>query len=260
MDPITFALALVLIINLIAFPFAFKYQTDKLTDITYSMSFAILAAYGFTGGLGTQSIPKMILAALIFCWAFRLGAFLLDRAGKMGGDKRFDDIRPNPVRFLTFFVFQAISAWVIAMPFLLRLMEHNDGFESFSSTTPIEWGGWLLAAVGFGIECTADYQKNRFKFQKGNADKLFTEGLFKSIRYPNYLGEILFWIGIFMASTPVLSGARWAVIASPIIIILMLLFVSGIPIIERARRKRHGDDPKYIDYVKRTAKLIPGIY
>ena len=260
MDPITFALALVLTINLIAFPFAFKYQTDKLTDLSYSMSFAVLAAYGFTGGLGTQSVPKMILAGLIFVWAFRLGAFLMDRVGKMGGDKRFDKIRTNPIRFLTFFVIQAVSAWVISLPFLFRLMEHNDGFESFSTTGPVEWIGWLIAAFGLGIEWVSDAQKNRFKFQKGNGDKLFTGGLFKTIQYPNYLGEMLFWIGIFLASTPVLSGVRWATIVSPLIIIAMLLFFSGIPTVERARKKRHGEEPEYLDYKRKTAKLIPGVF
>lgn len=260
MDPITFGLVLVLTMNLIAFPFAYKYQTDKLTDITYSMSFAVIVAYGFIGGLGTQSVPKMILAGLIFFWAFRLGAFLLDRVGKMGGDKRFDNIRTNPVRFFRFFVIQAISAWVISLPFLFRLMDHNDGFESISSTSPIEWTGWFLAVLGLGLESISDYQKNTFKFQKGNEDKLFTGGLFQTIQYPNYLGEMSFWIGIFLASTPALYGARWATIASPIIIILLLLFLSGIPTVEKARKKRHGNDPMYVEYASKTAKLIPGIY
>lgn len=40
------------------------------------------------------------------------------------------------------------------------------------------------------------------------------------------------WWGIFVASTPVLSGAEWLVILGPIFLTLLLLFVSGIPLLE----------------------------
>lgn len=43
---------------------------------------------------------------------------------------------------------------------------------------------------------------------------------------------MLLWWGIFVASTPVLSDAEWLVILGPIFLTLLLLFVSGIPLLE----------------------------
>jgi len=148
MDPIIFGLVVVLVINLLIYPIAYKLQTDKLTDITYALSFATIAVYGFVGGLSVTSVSKMILAALILLWAMRLGLFLLDRVSKMGRDARFDQIRVNPVRFLRFFLIQAVSAWIISLPFLFRLLQDPGIDSSLSQVTSIEWLGFVIAAFG----------------------------------------------------------------------------------------------------------------
>jgi steroid 5-alpha reductase family enzyme len=44
--------------------------------------------------------------------------------------------------------------------------------------------------------------------------------------------QILLWWGVFIAATPVLKGGQWAVIVGPIFITLLLLFLSGIPLLE----------------------------
>lgn len=260
MDPIIIGLLVVLAMNLLIFPIAFKLQTDKLTDITYALSFATVAVFGFLYGNGDMSIPKIVLTGLVLLWAVRLGSFLLHRVSKLGRDERFDQIRTNPSRFLRFFLLQAVSAWIISLPFLYRQLQNRGQVESVSDIVTIEWIGWAIAFFGLIIEAVADQQKSNFKNREENASKLFTGGLYSAIRYPNYTGEILFWIGIFIASIPAIYSLRWLTISSPIIIIVLLLFVSGIPTIERSRKKKLGNDPEYQAYVNRTKKLIPGIY
>ena len=208
MNPIIFGLIVVLAMNLIIYPIAYKLQTDKLTDITYSLSFATVAVFGFIYGLGTESIPKVILTTLILLWAIRLGAFLLHRVSKLGKDDRFDQIRTNPVRFLRFFLLQAVSAWVISLPFLYRLVQNPGQSQGLDSILTVEWIGWGLALFGLIIETIADQQKSNFKNQPGNSGKLYNKGLYSIVRYPNYTGEILFWIGIFIASTPAIFSLR----------------------------------------------------
>ena len=92
MDPIIIGLIVVVALNMLMFPIAFKLQTDKLTDITYAISFSSLAFYGYFMGAGANSVSKMVVAALVILWAVRLGAFLFYRVGKMGKDDRFDQI------------------------------------------------------------------------------------------------------------------------------------------------------------------------
>ncbi len=260
MDPIIFGLVVVLAMNLFIFPIAYRLQTDKLTDITYSLSFATIAVYGFVAALGTTSVAKMILASLILIWALRLGVFLLDRVTKMGKDARFDQIRTNPMRFLRFFLIQAVASWVISLPFLYKLLDSPGEKAGFTDISAIEWVGFAIALIGLILETVADNQKMSFKDQKSNASKLFKEGLYKNLRYPNYTGEILFWIGIFLACLPVITGLKWLTITSPLIIIALLVFLSGIPPIEKSRKKKYGDNPEYQKYVNNTSMLIPGIY
>lgn len=46
------------------------------------------------------------------------------------------------------------------------------------------------------------------------------------------IAQIFLWWGIFVASTSVLEGAEWLVVFGPIFLTLLLLFVSGIPLLE----------------------------
>ncbi len=260
MDPIIIGLVVVLALNLFIFPISYYFQTDRLTDITYALSFASIAVYGFAMGLGIESTPKIIMAGLILLWAIRLGAFLFYRVTKMGKDDRFDEIRTNPMRFLRFFLIQAVSSWVISLPFLYYLLENPGTQTGWQEISIVEWAGIGIALTGLLVEAIADQQKAVFKADAGNKDKLLTSGLYGVVQYPNYLGEISFWIGIFIVAIPVLSGLRWLAILSPIIIILLLLFLSGIPTIEKARKKKFAGDKEYEAYSKETAKLIPGVY
>ena len=260
MDPIIFALVVVVALNLLIFPIAYKLQTDKLTDITYALSFTALAIYGFIVGLGIRSACKIILAGLVVLWAVRLGGFLFYRVSRLGKDDRFDNIRTNPKRFFRFFLLQGFSSWVISLPFLYRLLQDPGASETIDGALTIEWLGWVIALTGLIIETAADRQKSVFKSIEGNRNKLYKGGLYSIIQYPNYLGEILFWVGIFVASIPALTGWQFLSVLSPVIIIVLLLFVSGIPTVEKERKRKYGDDLNYKQYDELTPKIFPGLY
>jgi len=257
-DPLFIGFLVVLAMNVLMFPVAFKLQTDKLTDITYALSFATLAVYGFIAGNGSINISKIIVTCLVLAWAIRLGGFLFLRVSKMGKDDRFDQIRTNPKRFFRFFLIQAVSSWIISLPFLYRLLDRPADSLSTENIATIAWVGFGIAGIGLLIESVADQQKSNYKFNGGVG--VYMQGLYKHIRYPNYLGEILFWLGIFLASIPALYGIRWISIVSPIIIILLLRYLTGIPIIEKSRKVKYGDNSDYQQYLENSKLLLPGIY
>jgi steroid 5-alpha reductase family enzyme len=249
-------LLFVMILNVIMFFIAFRLQTDKLTDITYSVSFFSLAVFAFIIGSGWESLGKIWITALIVLWAIRLGWYLLDRVTQLGKDERFDQIRVNKKRFFRFFFLQGFASWIVSLPALIRLNVPNpDG-----SLVLVEIIGIAIAAAGLYLETASDYSKSKFKKQPGNKSKLYTEGWYKYIRYPNYLGESIFWIGIFVASVPYLNGLQYLSVLGTIFIIYLLVFVSGIPFLEKGRAKRLKGDPSYQEYLARTKKIIPWVY
>ncbi|NCG18425.1 MAG: DUF1295 domain-containing protein, partial [Rhodobacterales bacterium] len=76
-------------------------------------------------------------------------------------------------------------------------------------------------------------------------------------RHPNYFGEILLWIGVFVLASPQLQGVEWLAVLSPIFVAALLVAGSGIPLLEAQADKRWGDEPAYLAYKSRTPVLIP---
>jgi steroid 5-alpha reductase family enzyme len=167
-------------------------------------------------------------------------------------DHRFDEMRDDPLRFARFWLLQAISVAVIMLPVTYLL---GDG-------DPPGFGAWAVAGIvvwlaGLVIETIADAQKSAFKAKEENRGRFVSSGLWKYSRHPNYFGEMLVWWGLFVYAVPFLHGWAFAVAIGPVFITLLLLFVSGIPLLERRADEKHGADPAYREYKRRTSILVP---
>jgi steroid 5-alpha reductase family enzyme len=239
-------------INLSGFLIAYKLQTDKLTDLCYNLSFFLGAGYLFIYSPG--SIFHLLLALMIMLWSFRLGAYLFIRVHKVGRDERFDDFRQSFFGFMKFWILQACSILVIILPVFFGLTSESV------TLTPISFIGLFIWFVGYQIESFADGQKFRFKSKPENKGKFYGGGLFSVVKYPNYLGEIMCWWGVFIYVIPVLSSWEWLSMVSPLWITALLLWISGIPLLEKQYEIKYGHTAEYQEYQKRVYKLIPGIY
>lgn len=239
-------------INLFMFLIAYKLQTDKLTDISYSITFCTLTISAFLIR-SDKSVPDIIMLVLVNLWSIRLGSYLLNRIYHMGHDKRFDNIRKSFLSFLGFWIVQGISVFIITLPFLLLVKNPetslNMGFILFS----------IVALIGIVIEHLADQQK--FLFKKQNPNQFIQHGLWKKLRHPNYLGEILVWLGIGLSAFFVLpaNGSLIALI-SPFWIIFLLVGFSGIPPLEKVWKEKYKDNQEFQKYYKQSWRLVPYLY
>jgi len=242
-------LAISLGIQVLLFIPAFLFKTDKLTDLSYSLSFAVLAVAGF---FFTSRPPLSSLAcALILAWSIRLGLFLFSRILKMKRDKRFDGVRENLFRFGSFWLIQGITVWVILLPYFLLLKNRNI-------FTAVSGAGLVIWIAGLTMETVADFQKKRFRSCPENKGKWIETGVWKVSRHPNYFGEILCWIGFYLFAAPSLAPiGRLIALASPLSISTLLLFFSGIPPLEKSADRRWGKEEAYQAYKARTSLLIP---
>lgn len=225
-------------------------KTDVVTDLSYSLSFAVLAIVLPFSGAGEPA--QLVASVLVLLWAVRLGAYLFRRILRIKVDHRFDEMRDKPLRFARFWVLQAITVAVVMLP-VSYLLGRGD---------PPGFGPWMIAGTaiwlaGLAIEAVADAQKSTFKARQPEGKGFITTGLWRYSRHPNYFGEMLVWWGLFVFSVPFLQGAAFAVVLGPVFITLLLLFVSGIPLLERSADAKYGEDPAYREYKRRTSILVP---
>lgn len=250
MDYLLIYLAFALLINLLMFIPAYLKQTDKLTDISYGASFAIVGFFAFIRS--EMNVAHTILLIAVLAWSTRIGAFLLYRVRKVGKDSRFDEMRKHFFKFLRFWVLQGASVFIILLSSIIAW--DNSSF----SISAIGIAGLALFIAGLLAEATADVQKFRFNSKLSNKGKWIDEGLWRKSRHPNYLGEMSVWVGLYIFALSSMSG--WTIIlglASPAYIIMLLSFGSGIPILEKGADERWGKDKDYQAYKSEVPVLIP---
>jgi len=167
---LSFVIALAL--NGAFFAVAAARKTDVVTDLSYSLTFAVLAvARPFTGA---RSAVQLIASLLVLVWSVRLGGYLFRRILRMKVDHRFDEMRDKPLRFARFWLLQAIAVAVIMLP-VSYLLDRRDA-PAFGA-----WGaaGAIVWFAGFVIEAAADAQKSAFKANDANRGRFVRTGLWR---------------------------------------------------------------------------------
>ena len=245
MNELLLTLIISLGINLAMFLPAFIFKTDKLTDFSYSLTFILVSLFAFF--INSFSVAKLILLVMLLAWAFRLGAYLFIRINKIKKDSRFDERRESFWKFLNFWLLQGLTVWIVMIP-SINFFYSDISFRTISIVGIIVW------TTGLTIESIADYQK--FTFKNKYKNKWMESGLFKYSRHPNYFGEVLCWVGVYIYTLQ-FSWMSLLNLVSPLFILILLLFVSGVPLLEKKADKKWGEDKHYQDYKRRTSKFIP---
>lgn len=242
-----------MLIQAVFFFIAFSFQTDKVTDFSYGLSFIALLFY-LLSQRSFSDLFVIVLSAMVLIWAIRLISYLFTRILKIGKDDRFDEMRSKPLKFASFWILQGISVWVIMLPVIFFMTSYSEIGSRNITFMIIGLIVWLL---GISIETISDMQKFKFKNDPANKGRWVNIGLWKCSRHPNYFGEILCWWGVFVYVIPFLEGFGYLTIVGPIYITLLLLFVSGVPLIEKKYDERYKDNKEYQKYKRETNLLIP---
>ena len=116
--------------------------------------------------------------------------------------------------------------------------------------------GAAVMLAGVSLETAADIQKNNAK--KVNPRRFVDTGLYRIVRCPNYLGEMIFWTGVLISGIGAVFGWQWVVVAIGYIGIIFVMF-SGARRLEIRQDKNYGNDPEYQKYVTTVPILLPFI-
>lgn len=245
-------LAICLGIQAVFFAFAATLKTDKVTDLSYSLTFVIVAITLLLRGQLISNPLALVITAMVVAWGLRLASYLLTRIIHMKSDARFDGIRENFFRFLKFWFFQGLAVWVIMLP--VTLWFRTPG----TWTDGLVWRviGFAIWAAGLVIEAVADQQKFVHKRQPGA--KWTAVGLWRVSRHPNYLGELMCWWGMYLLVLTDLPGMSALVgLMGPLGISVVILFLTGLPQLEESADRKWGADPAYQAYKRSTGVILP---
>tara|TARA_B100001769_G_scaffold272976_1_gene268306 strand:+ start:186 stop:1040 length:855 start_codon:yes stop_codon:yes gene_type:complete len=250
-------ISLIFAIQIIGFIPSFYLKSEKYYDLfggltfVFSVLIMIFLKFRKTNDL---SIREIILALSVLFWTIRLSFFLFQRVNRVGKDERFDLYKYSFSKFLLAWMTQGLWVFICLFPTLIV----------FSSPTNSEiiyliLGG-LIYLVGLLIEIIADYQKTVHNKLNNQERKFISSGLWSRSRHPNYFGEFLIWTGITIICFPVFSVFKYLSLITPIFIYFLLNYISGVNLLEERAKKKWGNNPEYVEYLKTTPKFFPKIF
>jgi steroid 5-alpha reductase family enzyme len=232
---------------------AMRRHDVSIVDVYWGPGFAAIAAIAFAYGVGTN--PRAFLVVtLVAMWGFRLGSYLAWRKLQTPGeDWRYAAMRARAggdfamQSLVTVFGLQAGLMWLVSMP------------VQWAVTTPsspalglLDLIGLALWGLGIAFETMGDLQLIEFKSNPANAGKVLDRGLWRYTRHPNYFGDCCVWWGFYALACATPHG--WVTFVGPAVMTILLLRVSGVPLLERSLMARK---PGYAAYVARTSAFVP---
>ncbi len=249
-NPYILAVVIILSMMTIVYIISLVKNDYSVIDVFWPVGFGLLAFFLLDFGVSTNLDVIKIFVTL---WTVRLSSYLLFRNIKKGPDARYRELQIEWGKhhrihaFFKVFMLQGAFMYLISMPIITA--------AGLSSGHPYTlWVGGMIALLGFTLELASDIQLQAFKNKKENKGKYLMTGLFSISRHPNYLGEILFWIGIAILALP--NPMFYLTLLGPAVLIFALYKFSGVPYAER--NQKHTDS--YHHYASKTGAIFPKIW
>ncbi len=140
-----------------------------------------------------------------------------------------------------------IALWMLCIFLLLGIA----GGRNRAGLGAVEDIGVAFFILGSWMNSYAEYTRHVWKERLENRGRLYTLGLFRYSRHPNYLGDLLSFSGLCL-----ISGV-WVTAVIPLLMLAGFVFVN-IPVLDSHLHDHYG--VTFDEYARRTRKLIPFVY
>jgi len=231
-------------------------KNNGLADMAWGLGFVVIAISSLVQQQSYQLMP-VIITVLVMLWGFRLFFYIGIRNWSKPEDYRYVAMREKWKTnlalnaFLKVFMLQGILLYIISLP--IQLASYSTEVVNSNLGYSILGVGTLLWLIGYYFEVVGDAQLKEFKKNPQNKGKIMSSGLWRYTRHPNYFGEALMWWSIWIISMGSLVLVNLFGLVGPLLITLLLLFVSGVPLLE----KKYKDNLDFQAYAKKTSVFFP---
>jgi len=223
-----------------------------IVDAAWAGGIGALAVFYSLAGDGLPA-RRLLIAAMAGAWSLRLALYILrDRVLRGEEDGRYQALRESwgagfEGRMFWFFQAQGLLSLLFSLPALVAMSSHRAALGPVDAAAVAVW---LVAVTG---ETLADRQLAAFRADPANRGTTCRKGLWRYSRHPNYFFEWLHWWAYAVAAIG--AAAWWLAAAAPLVMLVFILFVTGIPPTEARALRSRGDD--YRDYQRTTSAFIP---
>jgi steroid 5-alpha reductase family enzyme len=241
------------------------WKRNDIADVMWGPGILIAAVTALLAS--REPAPSAPLAYLIcgfiLVWASRLAWQIGSRFfSKASEDPRYAAWRKSWRFFrlrsyLQIFLLQGLLMILVSMAAVAAMM-YGHGAEYQPAVAFI---GGLVFMLGLVFETVADMQLNAFAKGKTGKSEILTTGLWRYSRHPNYFGEVTAWWGLWIIAIapaiadPTTENLAVALLAaiSPVTITILILKVSGIPMLEA----KYVGNTNFDAYKRQTSAFFP---
>ncbi len=227
-------------------------KRNDIADIAWGLGFVLVAwsSYFLSDSDSGDPWRPILLNILVTIWGLRLALHIFLRNRKKKEDFRYKQWRDDwgswfYIRsYLQVYILQGALLFMISAPVIFVS-------QKFGNFGLLDIAGVIIWGIGMFFEAVGDWQLTQFKKDPKNKGKIMQSGLWRYTRHPNYFGEVVLWWGIFLFALG--TAGWWITIIGPLTITVLILFVSGIPLLE----KKYDGRPEFEEYKKQTSIFFP---
>lgn len=243
---------------LLAFSLCFSavgfYMYIYFFSLGYGLAVAALGvvmAVGFRHSLGAA---ELLVCVLLLVYGLRLAGYLLVRELKSAAYRTV--LSPELERSRQMGIGPKLAIWVsCALLYTVEVIPVYFRLHNGAAPDALLTAGFLVMLFGLALETAADIQKTRAK--RKEPYRFVSDGLYRIVRCPNYLGELIFWLGVLLSGLSALEGAlQWTLALLGYLCLIYIMF-SGARRLELRQDRNYGEDPAYQDYCQRVPILLP---
>lgn len=239
--------------TLVVFVASVLTRNSSIYDPYWSVAPPLIAIYWFVAIGNAELTPREWLAfGLVLLWALRLTFNCMRRWRSYAEqDFRYLDLKARFGRLYPLVDLLGIELYPTVLVFLgcIPLLAVAESEESLGL---LDGFAVAITFAAILLETVADEQMWAYRKTRTPNAPICTKGVWAYSQHPNYVGELLFWWGIYLFGLASGMSAPW-MIAGALAMTLLFVLIS-VPMMVTRKRERY---PNYDALVKDIPVLFP---